>query len=1723
MKPKAWMTACLLLVVFASLSVAATHGSTTPPKLPANFYRLSGPDAVREMPVTVVDPNPESVRLRFTDPPLEFGTVTLNGADYSTVRLSGEASTLDPGAPDLPTVHRMAMIGNTGDVALTVVNQSFTVQTFDHDISPVQLLEGSEGAPIDGFSSPLASIYTEDRWYPANIAEVSDPAAVRDVRFVVVSAYPVQINPVTHQMRVYNSIDVMVSNTGGVGASEIHITPTSISPDFKKIYRQFENFDGSALDALPVLPGKYLVVCPNIAAAITQAQNLVTWKKRRGLDAVYATTAETGTTASAIRTYINNLYTSSNGQLESVCLLGDVTGTYAIPTGTTSGGEYDNYYGKLINNAGENPDPVPDVAIGRLTAIDDNSLASVVAKSINYESNPYMTNTTWFTSGWCAAHTAHIPSNATTKAYTREIMLQHGINPVAWNVYSGGMSTTDLNSHLQSGISVFNHRMSWVSETVTGTVDAINAYPMTPFVMAVTCGTGDFDGDAVSEHWLRPSGQTPSNPKGAIGCVGVATTSTHVPYNNIIDAGVMYGLYVLDIQSQGAALVAGKLELYRNYHVSHPTETTSFSNWNNLMGDPAVAIWRYRPVIANVTKPASINRGANNVAITVINSETSAPVKDAFVCLLKGTETFSRGYTNASGQINLPCSTATTGYMQVTITRENLKAYIDSIQVVSGTATLALNSVTVDDDNIGGTIGDNNHVLNPGETVDLVINLANTGTTTTVTGITGTLTTASPGVQITSGISAYPNLAPGSNANPTTSFRVVVTSVFDNEPATFFLNLASSIGTQTVRVDLTPRAPNIVYVSQAFSGPGGNVNPGEEGDFTVTMRNSGARTMVSSTGILRSLDPFVQVTDSIGTFGTIASNGTGTNSTDRFHIVVNGGAFNGHRTVMQLVMTDANGFRDSTVFDSSHFFQSDTTLFTPNAANFYITTGPAVSTSPTGPDERGYYAYDNSETQPSGSGSTYQWVELHPGSGTSLNFNDTAEDGDQSSVLNLPFNFTFYGRAFNQITVCTNGWLSFGSSTQVDFRNYRMGSPIGPPNIVAAYWDDLKAWGADNNVYWYYNSTEHYYAVEWKVQTLWTSVDEIFEVLLYDPSYYPTARGDGKIKVQYNTVNLSANQDNSGNDNYYATVGIENADHSTGIDYYYWNVYSPCSASLVNGRSIMFTTDGNGQLNPSVTVVQPRGSEQWYVGQVYDLLWTTTAVQGNINIALNRNYPSGTWETLFSNIPNSSSQAWTVTGPATSSARIRMTSVTNPAVGDTCAANFTIIMPTATLLTPNGGELYPTGGAATVSWTSTGLGPVRVEFNRNYPSATWELISASASADFDWTVTGPPTNSARIRITGISVPAVGDTSNANFTIGIPPVITHTPHADQNLGPVLFTAHVTDDVPGFTPKVFYRLVNAVSYDSLPLVATGYPTEYAATTPVLSAGSYEYYFRATDAQFLSTYLPASGTYRMNVAAIGGGWLAYDDSVAERYNWVDGEGFKWAVKFDPGTYPFALTAGRFAICPTNPTGSHWPILFQVISADGPGGLPGTILFSDTTGVAGNTVGGLPAGAAWADVVTRTNGQSLQINSPFYLSVGNQEPRSNPVAFAEDTTSTRSHQSYVYDNCDHNWYNEDGGHLSNRPGNRMIRANGFPLGPLQVVIYKADSATVSSSVMRWTSVGAPFYHVYTSTNATGPFDTMIGSVAGPATGQVVTYTDTNAINLGVRRYYRVFAADVP
>jgi len=183
-------------------------------------------------------------------------------------------------------------------------------------------------------------------------------------------------------------------------------------------------------------------------------------------------------------------------------------------------------------------------------------------------------------------------------------------------------------------------------------------------------------------------------------------------------------------------------------------------------------------------------------------------------------------------------------------------------------------------------------------------------------------------------------------------------------------------------------------------------------------------------------------------------------------------------------------------------------------------------------------------------------------------------------------------------------------------------------------------------------------------------------------------------------------------------------------------------------------------------VVAPNGGEAWPIASVQAIQWNSSLISGNVKIELSRNGGATFAETLFSNTPNDGIETWTVTGPASSTIRVRVTSVDNPPLSDMSNANFSIEQPSVSVVSPNGGESWITGSTESILWNSSFVaGSVNVELSRDGGTG-YEMLFANTSNDGSeaWSVTGLGTVNALVRISSVSDPLVSDVSNGPFTI-----------------------------------------------------------------------------------------------------------------------------------------------------------------------------------------------------------------------------------------------------------------------------------------------------------------------------------------------------------------------
>ena len=193
--------------------------------------------------------------------------------------------------------------------------------------------------------------------------------------------------------------------------------------------------------------------------------------------------------------------------------------------------------------------------------------------------------------------------------------------------------------------------------------------------------------------------------------------------------------------------------------------------------------------------------------------------------------------------------------------------------------------------------------------------------------------------------------------------------------------------------------------------------------------------------------------------------------------------------------------------------------------------------------------------------------------------------------------------------------------------------------------------------------------------------------------------------------------------------------------------------------------------DPFILVTAPSGSENWGVGSSQNITWSHNLGSATtVRVEISRNGGS-TWTVLAASAPNSGTFNWTVSGPTTGAARLRVLWNENPAVADASDASFQIATAFVRVTSPNTRVTWSIGTARTITWSHNlgAGGTVRLEISRNGGSS-WSLLNASvpndsaSSGSHVWTVTGPGTSQARVRATWTANTAVTDRSDSNFVI-----------------------------------------------------------------------------------------------------------------------------------------------------------------------------------------------------------------------------------------------------------------------------------------------------------------------------------------------------------------------
>ncbi|MGB3975061.1 MAG: C25 family cysteine peptidase [bacterium] len=654
------MRRCLFFVLTALISTVA-HGNWIPFESGATY---SSPviDSVKMV-------NHDTIFTLKTPGMLAEPEVNEHG-HFFRLEIPDNGWLMETGSPQVPVVRKNVIVPEGAFIELKIdVDNVATYSGFD--IWPAQpSFKRSEPEPPFTLNE---RVYENNAFYPAEWATISNDAYLRDFRFVTIDLHPVRVNPVTGEMLAANVMTVRVIVEDGEWSY-----PEAVFPSFYQIYQnQFVNFGSLGIDILTP-PEPMLIICHD--PFIGNMAPFVEWKTNRGIDVTLISSTVTGTTSSAIYSYIQNVWNTWNPKPVYIVLVGDAPQLKPL-TGIGNCAS-DSKFTLLQGN-----DKIPDAFISRLSAGTVSELTAQLDKILTYEKTPPSGLNGWLDKfSGLASNEGYSPSD---EQYSQEIEARfksHNPNATADRIYQRlGHGATQIKNAVNEGrfwLSYFGHGSgtSWVSPSFTNTnVNALANGSFTPFIMDVSCSNGYFNGssDCFAERWMKNSG------KGAVSMYS-ASTSTAWDQPARMAWGVTYavtgnssgaipgGNYIL-----GQMTLDGILYMYNYFGINSGTEEVM--NQYVLFGDCSLMFRSDAAIAPNAVHPISVSTGPVTIPITV--TFNSSPIKNAVVCLYKNGDLHVVDRTNASGMVSFDIAPVSTGEITVTVSGQNLEPRQSRISV----------------------------------------------------------------------------------------------------------------------------------------------------------------------------------------------------------------------------------------------------------------------------------------------------------------------------------------------------------------------------------------------------------------------------------------------------------------------------------------------------------------------------------------------------------------------------------------------------------------------------------------------------------------------------------------------------------------------------------------------------------------------------------------------------------------------------------------------------------------------------------------------------------------------------------------------------------------------------------------------------------------------------------------------------------------------------------
>jgi hypothetical protein len=808
-----------------------------------------------------------AIEVECTLPPMKMDTVSVGGSVYTKVDIADSGTGGGEGAPRLPVLRRLLEVPFGAVWSVFVEAPEFREVPLTAPVLPLQPVQyGNDPVPPFVLN---AQAYSKAGFSATPLAQLRELGTMRQHRLALLQVDAVQYDPARRVLRVLERARIRIVFQGTAAPMPAAEQERLRSPLFDSVVQRL------VLNAPPAryFPGPPVGLLVVSAAEFADDPVLAAFlasKARRGLQVTHVSTAEIGSTTTAIRDYIRNAFWNWAVPPTFVLLVGD---TPAIPHWSGIGDPFfpptDLYYGVMWQEDAY-AEYFPDLAVGRLSVDDATQLHNILGKIRSYEEVGWVGNDTWERSAAFMAGLDHAGDHeGELNAVINAFLDPRGYNPDRLYCYTNHATSKQVADAFNEGRALGTYsghgtEVMWSDGPVFRQSDVRSlTNEVYPLIQSYSCMTGDYTmPECFGETWIR-------GPHGAVGFFGSSVESA-----TLADVILSWHFYEAAYNAQaegypsnqtwmGGMVVYAKLTYAQ--HMGYEWSRGYLEQYN-LLGDPSVDMWTGVPAVIQVEAPQLLVEGPTGLEISTAGSPNlmvTARKQDG-----QG-DFFVVAWTDSTGHADLSFpGPIGPGTLALSVTGHDRAPWYREVPVIPpGKPTLVADTLRVLD-----LAGDADGQCDAGETFGLTLDLKNIGFEVAVGAWGFLLSSTPPGLEIITGLRSYGDIAPGDTRTNDQPFEVRLPSnVPDQQEMLVNLSVESdNPRLWNLHYHLTARAPTLQVCGDLVDdspprGDGDGVaDPGETLYLSFWIENTGHAAAGDLAGGLACQDPNAEILDADG-------------------------------------------------------------------------------------------------------------------------------------------------------------------------------------------------------------------------------------------------------------------------------------------------------------------------------------------------------------------------------------------------------------------------------------------------------------------------------------------------------------------------------------------------------------------------------------------------------------------------------------------------------------------------------------------------------------------------------------------------------------------------------------------------------------------------------------------------------------------------------------------